>query len=134
MRRLKFNWKYALIIVGVVVLAVLVMDFNSRMSDMRRLSQRRDEVAEEYGVLERTKASLETQIAHATSDDAVVQWAYEDGNMIREGDNPVVPLAPGESTPVPTPTPQVTYTQVSNWQMWLALFVEGEVLEAVSSP
>ena len=35
MRRLKFNWKYALLIVGVLVLALLVIDFNSRMADMR---------------------------------------------------------------------------------------------------
>ena len=128
MRRLKFNWKYALIIVGVVVLALLVIDFNSRMADMRKLSLQRDVVVDEYASLERTKTNLETQIAHATSDEAVVQWAYEDGNLIREGDNPVVPLPPGESTPVPTPTPQVTVTRVSNWQIWVSLFVDDGVL------
>ena len=134
MRRLKFNWKYALIIVGLVVLALLVIDFNSRMSDMRKLSLQRDKVAIEQENLERTKANLETQIAYATSDEAVEQWAYEDGNLIRPDDNPVVPLPPGESTPVPTPTPQVTLTRVSNWQMWMALFVDEGVLEAVRSP
>ncbi|MGD9094090.1 MAG: hypothetical protein PVF74_14675, partial [Anaerolineales bacterium] len=96
MRRLKFNWKYALIIVGVVVLALLVIDFNSRMADMRKLSLQRDKVAVEQENLERTKASLETQIAYATSDEAVERWAYEDGNLIRPDDNPVVPLPPGE--------------------------------------
>ena len=134
MRRLKFNWKYALVIVGVLVLALLVIDFNSRMADMRKLSLQRDKVVVEQENLERTKASLETQIAFATSDEAVVQWAYEDGDLILPEDNPVVPLPPGESTPVPTPTPQVEYTQVSNWQMWVALFVDDGVLESVSSP
>jgi hypothetical protein len=134
MRRLKFNWKYALLIVGVLVLALLVIDFNSRMADMRKLSLQRDKVAAEQENLERTKANLETEIAFATSDEAVVQWAYEDGDLILPEDNPVVPLPPGESTPVPTPTPQVEYTQVSNWQMWLALFVDEGVLEAVRSP
>jgi hypothetical protein len=134
MRRLKFNWKYALLIVGVLVLALLVIDFNSRMADMRKLSLQRDKVAAEQENLERTKANLETEIAFATSDEAVVQWAYEDGDLILPEDNPVVPLPPGESTPVPTPTPQVEYTQVSNWQMWLALFVDEGVLEAVRLP
>jgi cell division protein FtsL len=134
MRRLKFNWKYALLIVGVLVLALLVIDFNSRMADMRKLSLQRDKVAAEQENLERTKANLETEIAVATSDEAVVQWAYEDGDLILPEDNPVVPLPPGESTPVPTPTPQVEYTQVSNWQMWLALFVDEGVLEAVRLP
>ena len=65
---------------------------------------------------------------------AMWKWAYEDGNLIRPDDNPVVPLPPGESTPVPTPTPQVTVTRVSNWQIWMALFVDEGVLEAVASP
>jgi hypothetical protein len=116
------------------MLALLVIDFNSRMADMRKLSLQRDKVAAEQENLERTKANLETEIAVATSDEAVVQWAYEDGDLILPEDNPVVPLPPGESTPVPTPTPQVEYTQVSNWQMWLALFVDEGVLEAVRLP
>ncbi len=115
----------------VVVLAILifmVMDFNSRMSEWRRLTLKRDQVAVEATALVRTQVGLETQIALATSPAGVLQWAYEDGHWVRKGDVAVVPLpGPAESTPVPTATPPVTPIAVSNWQLWLSLFVDKAI-------
>jgi len=126
MKRLRFSWKYAFIIAGLVFLAYMVMDFNSRMSELRQLSVQKEQVAREVTGLARTQDSLATQIAFATSDQAVVDWAYERGHMVRSGDNPVVPVAPPGSTPVATPTPPPQRPVVSNWQMWLWLFVDEE--------
>ena len=120
----RFSWKYALILTSIIILAVMVMDFNNRMSAMRALSVERERVAAQVTQLASEKAALETQIAHAQSDAAVAEWAYEQGHMIRPGDNPIVPMQPFESTPVPTPTPSVTRRQVENWQMWLWLFMD----------
>ena len=55
MRRNFLGWKYALLVIGLVVLGLLVMDFNSRMADLRRLSDRETVVAEEKASLEQTK-------------------------------------------------------------------------------
>jgi hypothetical protein len=74
--------------------------------------------------LQQTQASLQTQIAYATSEKAVADWAYAEGHMIRPGDNPVVPVAPGAVTPAPTPARVVVRPVVENWQMWLWLFVD----------
>ena len=124
MKRPNFSLKYAAIIIGVVVLAYLVLAFNNRVVDLRHLAVQKELIAAELEGLEGTRASLETQIAYATSDAAVIDWAYEEGNTVQDGDHPVVPLSPAESTPVPTPTPVVTRPTVSNWQMWWLLFVD----------
>lgn len=124
MRNLRFSWKYALVIVGVFTLAYLVMDFNSRMAELRRLSVQKERVEAEVTNLASTQAALQTQIALANSDAAVAQWAYEQGHMTRPGDNPVIPIAPDGGTPVPTPVPAIERPVVNNWQMWLWLFVD----------
>ncbi len=121
------NWKYILLVVGLAVLITLIMDFNSRMSEYRRLGVQQKEVSSELQAAEDQQASLRTQIAYATSDAAVEEWAYEEGHMARSGDKVVVPLAPPGSTPEPTPTPRVLPKSVSNWQLWYSLFVDQPV-------
>jgi len=125
MKRTWLGWKYALLVIGLVVLTLLVMDFNNRMADLRRLSDKREDVAIEATDLMHTQAYLETQIGYATSEAAVNAWAYEQGHMVREGENLVIPLEyPGftpEVTVIPTPTPEPE----SNIQIWLSLFLES---------
>ena len=126
MKSIKFNWKYAVSILVILIMAYLVMDFNSRMANLRNLSMQRDRISTQVSELEQKKARLETQIAYATSDAAVVDWAYEDGRLVRPGDNPIIPLPPAESTPVPSVAPVITQPVVSNWQIWLMLFVDKQ--------
>ena len=129
MKGLKFSWRYALVIAGLVFLAYMVMDFNSRMAELRTLTVQKELVGARVTSLERTQQALRTQIAYATSEGAVVDWAYEEGHLVRPGDNPVVPVPPLGSTPAPTPTQVVVRPVVSNWQMWLWLFVDTPPLE-----
>ncbi len=124
MNRQWLGWKYALAVIGFVVLTMLVMDFNNRMADLRRLSDQQEIVAGRATDLVRTQQALETEIAYATSDAAVYEWAYQEGKWVREGDIPVVPLPPPGSTPEPTPEPVVTQEPESNWDIWVSLFVD----------
>jgi cell division protein FtsB len=134
MKRQWLGWKYALLVIGLVILVLLVMDFNNRMAELRRLSDQREVVAAEVAALEQTRISLETQIAYATSEGAVMQWAYQEGRWVQQGDVLVVPVSPGESTPVPqamlSPTPQPE----SNWKIWLSLFFDTTAAQASSAP
>jgi len=125
MKRQWLGIKYALIVIGLIVLVLLVMDFNNRMADLRRLSDKKEEVAAEATGLALTQMHLQTQIALATSDRAVLEWAYEEGNLVREGDVLVVPLEAPGAAPAPTAAPTATATPESNWEIWLALFLEG---------
>ena len=124
MKRQWLGWKYALAVIGFVVLTMLVMDFNNRMADLQRLREQQEIVAARATGLARTQLALETEIAYATSDEAVYAWAYQEGRWVREGDMPVVPLPPPGSTPEPTPVLVVTQEPESNWDIWMSLFLD----------
>jgi len=125
MKRTWLGWKYALIVIGLVVLTLLVMDFNNRMAEQRRLSDKREDVAVEATDLRHTQVYLETQIAYATSEAAVDEWAYEEGHMVREGENLVIPLEYPGFTPEMTIIPTITPEPETNFQIWLSLFLES---------
>jgi cell division protein FtsB len=125
MKRTWLGWKYALIVIGLVVLTLLVMDFNNRMAEQRRLSDKREDVAAEATDLRYTQVFLETQLAFATSEAAVQEWAYEEGHMVREGENLVIPLEYPGFTPEVTVIPTATPEPETNFQIWLSLFLES---------
>jgi hypothetical protein len=124
MKRTWLGWKYALIVIGLVVLTLLVMDFNNRMAEQQRLSDKREDVAVEATDLRHTQVYLETQIAYAMSEAAVDEWAYEEGHMVREGENLVIPLEYPGFTPEVTVIPTITPEPETNFQIWLSLFLE----------
>jgi len=125
MKRTWLGWKYALIVIGLVVLTLLVMDFNNRMAGQRRLSDKKEDVVIEATELRQTQVYLETQIAFASSDAAVQEWAYEEGHMVREGENLVIPLEYPGFTPKVTVIPTATPAPETNFQIWLSLFLES---------
>jgi len=125
MKRTWLGWKYALIVIGLVVLTLLVMDFNNRMAGQRRLSDKREDVVIEATDLRQTQVFLETQIAYASSDAAAQEWAYEEGRMVREGENLVIPLEYPGFTPEVTVIPTTTPEPETNFQIWLSLFLES---------
>ena len=107
---------------ALVILILLMMDLNTRLGEMLRLNQERDDVAAQVTQVVATQDELKTQIAYATSVVAVQAWARQEGRMIQPGDVPIVPVAPPQSV---TPTPEVvapTAEPVQNWQVWEALF------------
>jgi hypothetical protein len=116
------GWRYALLVLGLAVLAVMVMDFNRRTADLRRLTTEKDAVSAQVTSLVQTQNGLKEQVAYATSDSAVMGWAYQDGHMMRPGDVPVIPVPADQVTPMPTPTPAPTQVETSNWEKWLILF------------
>ena len=125
MKRTWLGWKYALVVIGLVVLTLLVMDFNNRMAGLRRLSDKREDVAIEATDLRQTQVYLETQVAYATSEAAVDEWAYEEGHLVREGENLVIPLEYPGFTPKVTIVPTATPEPESNLQIWYSLFLES---------
>ncbi|MBP1702056.1 MAG: hypothetical protein H6Q38_1163 [Chloroflexi bacterium] len=122
MQRPKQPWIYLIVLVAFALLTFMIMDFNSRVANLRRLTEEKEKVSESQKSLLQTKSSLENQIAYATSPAAVEAWGYEEGHMVRPGDVPVVPVQAAEVTPTPiiiqeTPTPSS-----SNWEAWRHLF------------
>ena len=124
MKSLLGSWKYALLVVGLAVIALLIVDFNSRMAEWRRLTLQKEEVAVQATNVVKTQSYLQTRIAYATSPAGVEEWAYQEGHMVRPGDVRVIPVEQPGSAPQPTPIPVPTPQVVSNWQLWLSLFFD----------
>jgi len=103
---------------------MLVLGFNNRVTELRYLSDESEQVSTQVAALKQTQMNLDAQIAYATSDVAVEEWAYAEARWIRDGDYPVSPLSPQESTPAPVPELAPTQQVVGNWQIWKALFFD----------
>ncbi len=124
---MKMVWEARKKIIGlgaVVLLVLLMMNLNSRLSEYFHLSSERDKLSTEVGYYSITKVALDTLAAYATSDQAVEEWARDEARMARPGDQVIVPLTPAGQTLEPviqvTPTPTV----IENWEVWWALFFE----------
>jgi hypothetical protein len=122
---MKQNLKYLLVLIGLVIISLMIMDFNQRINELGRLAEQRDLVAGQVTQLNVTNVQLQTQIAYATSESAVRERAYGQERMVGPGDVLVVPLPAGEVTPTPTPMPSETRSVYENWQYWYALFFEA---------
>lgn len=117
--------KYALVVVGLIVLIALLMDFNQRLEDLNRINAQLATVGAEGTTVMQTQVALITQVAYAGSNRAVEQWAYVDGRWVREGENLIELLPAGNSTQVPTPLPVSQTPELQNWQVWWELFFGG---------
>lgn len=116
------RWKHVVTVVLIVVAAFLVVDLNSRLVALNRLSGQRDEMQAEVVGLQATATALSEQIAYATSQAAVDQWAREEGHMTMPGDVLIIPIPPPGATSVPVFVPTVASRAVENWEIWWALF------------
>jgi hypothetical protein len=119
--KIPFDTKKVAIVVGAVILFFLVMDLNNRLNELSRLTEQENKAATVVSQLQSTLDVLKTQLAYASSEGAVEQWAYNEGHMARPGEKLIVPLSPAGTTPQSlieeTPVP----TSVPNWRIWLAL-------------
>jgi hypothetical protein len=115
--------RYIALVIALVVLAYLVMEFNSRSAELNRLRVEQQIVATRRQSRQQTEVALEGQIAYATSDAAVMEWAYRN-HLVRPGDVAVVPVQRLQVTATPAPRPVITPTEIDNFQIWLSLFVD----------
>jgi cell division protein FtsB len=122
MERFPFNRKQLAVVVALIVAFFLVMDLNSRINDLFRLSAQRDQMQAEVNSLTKTKVMLKTQIAFATSDAFVAEWAREQAGFGKPGDIPIIPLPQQDFTPVPQTAATPTIQPVEHWEKWWALF------------
>lgn len=111
-------------LVGILAALLVVLDFNQRLVAAQRLRDAADRAAADVAVLETEQASLQTQVAYATTDASVIEWAHEQGKSVQPGEVLVVPVLP---TPPPTTAPQAAAapTSIPNWQLWWNLFFDS---------
>jgi hypothetical protein len=116
------NFRRVATFTGIFILVMLVIEFNTRLEELNRLSDQRDEVRVQATQAMQTQVALQTQVAYAGSDAAVEEWARTEGHYIKEGDQPVIPVGQPGSEPVIVDTPPPVPTPMQNWEEWWNLF------------
>jgi len=119
--RIPAIWILALVVLGILVLG----DLNRRMADARRLEQDAILLETEVAGMATQRVELLTQVAEATSEPVIAEWAHEQAKMVLPGEVLVVPLAPGGATPTPAPGSAANDEAPSNFEIWLALLFGG---------
>ena len=124
----KINWtdKRLIAVVAIVLLIFLMMGLNNRLINMNRLSKQENILKTRIAGLESTKLAVAEQVAYATSEVALEEWARESNHLIEAGDQAIILKASEgtQATPVPHDfTPETHKT--SPFETWkLLLFGE----------
>jgi hypothetical protein len=122
MLNLPVNLRRVVAIAGILVLVMMVIDFNRRIETLNTLNKQAAEVRAQATSAMQTMVALQTSVAYAGSTAAVEDWARSEGHFVQEGDQPVVPLGqPGGDSLQPTQAPP-SPTPPANWQVWWNLF------------
>lgn len=113
-----------LVIIGFVAGLLIMLDFNRRQAEAQRLEADRDRVGTEVAQLEYERVVLQTQVAYATTDAAVLDWAHEHGKLVLADEVLVVPVVPTAPATAVAP-PSIARPPVPNWVLWWGLFADG---------
>jgi hypothetical protein len=122
MPNISINLRRIATFAGIFILILLVIEFNTRLEELNRLNDQRDEVRTEATQAMQTQIALQTQVAYAGSTAAVEEWARTEGHYIQEGDQAVIPIGQPGSEPVIAETPPPAPTPMKNWEEWWNLF------------
>lgn len=122
MSTLPFNVRRVAVMIGIITLVFIVLEFNRRLEELKLLDKQHNLVQAQATQAVQTQIALQTQVAYASSNAAVEQWARTEGHYVQEGDLPVVPIAQPGAAPVVIDTPVPEPTPMTNWQTWWDLF------------
>ena len=122
MPTLPLNLRRAATFMGVFLLIMVLIEFNTRLEELNRLNDQREEVRAVATQAIQTQIALKTQVAYAGSTAAVEEWARTEGHYVQEGDQPVIPVGQPGSAPVIVATPMPLPTPMQNWEVWWKLF------------
>jgi hypothetical protein len=122
MPNLPINFRRVGTFLGIFILILVVIEFNTRLEELNRLNDQRDEVRALATQAMQTQVALHTQVAYAGSTAAVNEWARTEGHYAKEGEQPVIPVSQPGSEPVIVATPPPIPTPMQNWEVWWNLF------------
>jgi hypothetical protein len=124
MPNIPINFRRAAVFLGIFMLILAVIEFNTRLEELNRLNDQRNEVRAIATQSIQTQMALQTHAAYAASTAAVDEWARTEGHYVMEGDQPVIPIVQPGSEPVIIATPAPIPTPMQNWEVWWKLFFD----------
>lgn len=106
----------------ILVLILMVMDFNARLEELNLLKKQAGIVSTQATQAFQTQVALQTQLAYAGSDQVVHEWARNEAHYLLPGDQAVVPIGVPNTTPARLESPTPSPTAMPNWRTWWNLF------------
>ncbi len=126
LRRVDTMFKRILLGGGIALLLLVLFGFSQRIAEYSRLTTQLERESGRITELGATQQYLQGEIAYATSQAAVEQWAREQARWAREGDFPVIPLVPADYTPEAPTEQDSASASSSKWDLWMQwLFYSG---------
>ncbi len=122
MDRWPINPRRVVVFAGILVLMLMVIDFNARLEELNLLRKHQDVIATLATQAVQTQIALQTQVAYAASDQAVQDWARGEAHYVQPGDQLVIPVGEPGAIPASAASPTPVPTPVPNWQVWWNLF------------
>ena len=119
MTRLALFIKRFPVVIGILILLLVLFAFTQRIAEYLRLNSQLEREQARLNELVATQSFLVDEISDATSEAAVEEWARQDARWVKDGDFPVIPLAPEGTTPQPEGGPLATPAASSNWNTWM---------------
>jgi cell division protein FtsB len=111
--------KNKFLIAGAILVFLLVFgELWRRISQAADLRDLEHQVGAQVTQLASESERMGTLIADAQSDEAVADWARNEGKMVLPGEVLVQPVAPTAQAATPEPAEDSTGT-VPNWRVWL---------------
>ena len=122
MNKWPINPRRVAVFVGILILVLMVIDFNARLQELNLLRQHAQALSTQATEGVQTQTALQTKVAYAGSNQAVEDWARGEGHYIQPQDQAVIPVGQSGSAPIQTPVPTAIPTPMANWQIWWKLF------------
>ena len=122
MDRWPINARRVAVFAGLLVLVLIVMDFNARLEELNLLKTQAGIVRTQATQAMQTQVVLQTQVAFASSEQIVDEWARSEAHYAQQGDQSVVPVGVSGVTPQVLESSSLQPTPKPNWQIWWELF------------
>ena len=122
MGRFSINLRRIAVFAGILFLILVIIDFNNRLESLNRLQKQDGVLQAQVTQGMQTHTALEAQATYAASDQAVQDWARQEGRYAQPGDQSVIPVGKDGGAPVQQSEPTPSPTPMPNWQIWWNLF------------
>lgn len=122
MDQIRNNYRKIILVIGVLILVVVIVRFQQRISEMNLLESKRNLIQTEEAHVMQTQESLIADLAYVNSDDAVKAWAYGEGRWYLPNETPIIIVPIGTPTSIPDTNEISSVKTVENWQVWWELF------------
>jgi len=122
MDQVKNNSKKIAYALGILILIIVVVRFQQRISDMNHLEGQRNLIQTQESYVMQTQESLIAELAYVNSDEAVKAWAYSEGRWYLPNETPIIIVPEGNAPSVPDDLENIPIKLIENWQVWWELF------------